>query len=108
MKVDLNNLLTVTEASTRGVSRLVIDAESGVDVVVTRNGKPAAGVVSIKKLKRLSDVERAERSVSLAVLSIARLLTEGKENTVSLATAFERLHVDPGGAISPSRVRKKN
>ncbi len=62
MKVDLENLLTVTEASNRGVSRLVSDAEYGIDVVVTRNGKPAAGVVSIKKLKRLSEVERAEQS----------------------------------------------
>ncbi len=107
MKVDLKNLLTVTEASNRGVSRLVSDAEYGIEVVVTRNGKPAAGVVSIEKLKRLSEVERAEQSVSLAVLAIARLLTEGRGNTVSLPAAYEKLGIDRGDVISPLYQRKK-
>ncbi|AXG79967.1 prevent-host-death family protein [Streptomyces paludis] len=47
--------LTVTEASRRGVARLVADAEQGSDLLVTRRHQPVAAVVGIDRLAALED-----------------------------------------------------
>lgn len=67
MKTDTRNLISVSEASNRGVSGLVADAESGTTQVIIRNSKPAAAVISIAELDRIEEVHEN------AVLLIAAL-----------------------------------
>src|SRR3954454_24252647 len=50
--------ISVTEASGRGVARLVADAAHGSEVVVTRRGTPIAAVVSVERLAALDELRR--------------------------------------------------
>ena len=50
--------ISVTEASGRGVARLVADAAHGAEVVVTRRGAPVAAVVSVERLAALDELRR--------------------------------------------------
>jgi len=47
MNIDTQDLISVTEASNRGVSRLIQDAAQGRPQVVLRNNKAVAAVVSL-------------------------------------------------------------
>lgn len=59
--------ISVTEASARGVARLVADAAHGSEVVVTRRGTPVAAVVSIERLAALDELRRDLRDLALVV-----------------------------------------
>lgn len=67
-------VLSVTEASTRGVAGLLKDSEHGTDTVVERHGKPVAAVVNIRHFEDLRELERDLRSAAL-VLSRAATYT---------------------------------
>ena len=67
------DLVSVTEAASRGVPGLVRDAEQGHDVVVARHGRPVAAVISINRLNRLRDLEADLRS---AALVLTRAMTD--------------------------------
>src|SRR6185436_19805620 len=59
--------ISVTEASGRGVARLVADAAHGAEVVVTRRGAPVAAVVSVERLAALDELRRDLRDLALVV-----------------------------------------
>ncbi|MFT4035090.1 MAG: hypothetical protein QM679_05910 [Patulibacter sp.] len=70
--VDTESLISVQEASKRGVSRLVRDAEEGLERVVLRNSKPVAAIVSMDHLAR---IDRQEALIADLSLTLAREMT---------------------------------
>ena len=72
--VDTADLISISDATKRGVSALVRAAEAGHEQVVLRNNKPVAAVVSIKRLEQLQQVQEDMLDVSLAA---ARMLASG-------------------------------
>lgn len=59
------HVLSVTDATRRGVSGLVADAEHGQDVIVARHAKPVAAVVSMKRFAEIRELEEDLRDMIL-------------------------------------------
>ena len=59
--------LSVTDATKRGVARLVSDAEQGDDVIITRHRRPVAAVVSVRRFQELAELESDLRDLALVV-----------------------------------------
>ena len=87
--------ISVTAASERGVSALLRDAESGVDIVVERHGRAVAAIVSMNHLYELAALASDLRS---AALVLARAATDNGERTdldaVITALGFNRLELE--------------
>ena len=74
MNVDTRDLISVSEANSRGVSRLISDAENGRPQVVLRNSRAVAAIVDIQcmdRLQRLEDLEDDLRLLSIALVRSA-------------------------------------
>lgn len=84
--------LSVTEASKRGISGLVADAERGSGVLVSRHGKPAAVVIGVERLESVFGREDDLRSATLVLL---RAATDSGRRT-SLDEVIQRLGFDRG------------
>lgn len=76
MNIDTQDLISVTEASNRGVSRLIQDAAQGRTQVVLRNNKAVAAVVSIEAIERLARLEELEGDLRLLSVALARTVTD--------------------------------
>jgi hypothetical protein len=63
--------VAITEASRRGVSRLVTDAEAGHATVLRRRAVPVAAVVSYQELQRLAALEHDLTDVALVLTRAA-------------------------------------
>src|SRR5687768_5056198 len=75
--------LAITEASRRGVSRLVADAENGHATILRRHSQPVAAVISFQELQRLQGIERDLVDVALV---LARAATDtGRRTTLDAA-----------------------
>ena len=72
MNVDTRDLISVSEASNKGVSRLVTDAENGRPQVLLRNGKPVAAVVHIGSMDRLQKLDELEDDLRLLSIVLVR------------------------------------
>ena len=59
--------LSVTEASRRGVARLVADAAHGTEVVVERHGTPVAAVVAYERYLELTPLRDDLRDLALVL-----------------------------------------
>ncbi|WP_425827554.1 type II toxin-antitoxin system Phd/YefM family antitoxin [Streptomyces fractus] len=70
--------LTVTEASQRGLAKLVSEAEQGSDLIVTRRHRPVAAVVGID---RLEELENAASDLHDLALVLARSTTDTGRRT---------------------------
>ncbi|NGO40756.1 type II toxin-antitoxin system Phd/YefM family antitoxin [Streptomyces ureilyticus] len=70
--------LTVTEASKRGVAKLVAEAEQGSDLVVTRRHRPVAAVVG---MDRLAALEAAASDLHDLALVLARSASDTGQRT---------------------------
>jgi hypothetical protein len=79
MLIDTDHLLPISEAASKGISRLAADAEGGHDYVLLRNSRPIAAVVGMGKLERLQALDEAEEDLRLMVLALARLITDSGE-----------------------------
>jgi prevent-host-death family protein len=66
-----SHVLTVTEASQRGVAGLVAEAEQGADVVVTRHRRPVAAVVAYHRLEELAQAAEDLRDLALVLARTA-------------------------------------
>ena len=79
--------LSVTDASRRGVARLVADAERGAGVIVSRRGTPAAVVVGVG---RMESILRREDDLRSAALGLARSATNAGDGATldEAITAF--------------------
>ncbi|WP_163542012.1 type II toxin-antitoxin system Phd/YefM family antitoxin [Occultella kanbiaonis] len=84
------HVVSVTEAATRGVPRLVRAAEQGQDVVVERHGKAVAAMIS---MHHLNEIQRLESDLRESVLILARLATDDGTRT-ELDDAIEALGFD--------------
>ncbi len=71
-------VLSVTEASARGVAGLLKDSEHGTDTVVERHGRPGAAVVSIE---HFSDLRELEQDLCSAALGLSRAATDSGHRT---------------------------
>lgn len=76
MKIDTDDMVSVSEASSRGVSRLVAEAEAGREWVILRSNKPAAAVISVERLQRLRQLEEREAGIGQIVTAVTRMLLE--------------------------------
>ena len=82
--------LSITDASAKGVSSLVHDAETGGVVVLERRHEPVAAVIGVRRLEMLRDAERDLRDLGIV---LARAATDdGVRHT--LADVFERFGFD--------------
>src|ERR1700722_16897248 len=70
--------VSVTEATQRGVARLVADAEEGSDLVLTRWHRPVAAVVS---MGRLAELEEAAADLRDLALVLGRVVTDTGRRT---------------------------
>lgn len=70
--IDSESLLSISEASQRGVSALIRAAEEGHDQIVLRNNKPVAAVVS---MRRLDDEQKLRDDLADVTMLAARMLT---------------------------------
>ena len=70
--IDTNSLLSISEASQKGVSALIRAAEEGRDQVVLRNNKPVAAVVS---MRRLDEEQQLREDLADVTMLAARMLT---------------------------------
>lgn len=93
MKINSNDLISVTEASRQGVSRLVSAASEGRDLVLIKNNRPAAAIVGIEKLERLQRLEEYEEDIRLLAMAVVRSVTE-MEPRASLEDAAARFGID--------------
>jgi antitoxin (DNA-binding transcriptional repressor) of toxin-antitoxin stability system len=107
MDVDVDRLITVTEASNKGVSRLAADAEAGEDWILLRGGKPVAGVIGFEKLRRFTALEQIEQrfnaqqeEIGLMVVGLARFITQLKD-AVPLGEVLERYGLGDADVITP-------
>jgi prevent-host-death family protein len=82
-----NRVLSVSEASSRGVAGLLKDSEAGTDTVVERHGRPIAAVVSIQHFGELRELEQDLRSAAL-VLSRAAADNGRRSDLDEVITAF--------------------
>lgn len=65
--VDGVERVSVTEASRRGVARLVADAAHGTEVVVERHGAPLAAVVGYERYTELVQLRADLRDLALVL-----------------------------------------
>lgn len=79
-------IMPITEASRRGISRLVALAKAGDPVVLSRHGKVVAELVSADEMDALRSEKEAMRE---AALVMARFATDSGERT-SLDDAIEK------------------
>lgn len=73
MRVDTRDMVAIGDANTRGLSRLVADAESGRNVVLIRNSRPVAALVSVQ---RFDELEELQEDLGLFALALARIATD--------------------------------
>ena len=76
VRVDTVDMISISEATKRGVSALVREAEAGRQQVILRHSKPVAAVVSTDLLEQLQRLHEELLDVSQAA---ARVLTTSSE-----------------------------
>lgn len=76
MNFDTDDLISVSDASKRGVSSLINEAESGRQRIVLRNNKPVAAVVSMESVERLSRLDELEDDLRLLSVALARTVVD--------------------------------
>lgn len=79
--------ISVTDASKRGLPRLVADAEAGAGIVVERRGVPAAVVVGAERMRSILTREDDLRSAAL-VLTRAAADNGNRSSLDEVLTAF--------------------
>lgn len=88
MNVDTHDMISVSEASSRGVSRLIQDATLGRIQVVLRNNKAVAAVVGIESIERLQRLDELESDLRLLSVALARTVTDtGRRYTLDEVAA---------------------
>ena len=87
--VDTADFISISDANRLGVSALVREAEAGHELIVLRNNKPAAVVVSIQRWEQL---QRLQEDLIDLTLAAARSVTTGPDR-YSLDEVFARFGV---------------
>lgn len=93
MRIDLADLISVTDANNKGLSKLVNEASEGRQFVVLRNNTPTAAIVGMDKLERLGQLEELQEDMRLLAITLARTVTDTGRR-ISLEDAAASLGVD--------------
>lgn len=93
MNVDTNDMISVTEASKKSVSRLVAEAMGGRTFVVMKNNRPAAVIVGQEQMERLQRLDDMEQDLRLWTVALVRTITDSGER-YDLADVAEEFGVD--------------
>ncbi len=88
----LPEVLSVTEASARGISKLLSEAGEGAEFIVQRHHKPVAAIIGIERMSR---IEELEADLQSAALVLARLATDSGNRT-TLDEVIERFGFSRG------------
>ncbi len=86
--VDTANIISISEATKRGVSKLAREAAKGKghEQILMRHNKPVAAVVGMDRLEELEEIdelERIEEDLLDIVLATSRMITDtGKRFTL--------------------------
>ncbi len=64
MKIDTDDMVNVSDASSKGVSWLVREAENGRTLLIVKNSEPAVVVTSVETMTRLDRVDEAAENLS--------------------------------------------
>lgn len=94
MNIDTEDLISITEANTRGMSRIVTDAENGRAQVLIRNNKPVAAIVDIDTMRRIRRVEEMEDDLRLLSIVLVRAAADSGRR-YSLEEVMARFGIDP-------------
>lgn len=79
MQLDSEDLISVTDASKVGVSKLVTEALEGKTHVVMKNNRPAAVIANIEQFERMQRIDDIEQDLRLLMLAVTRLVTDTGE-----------------------------
>lgn len=96
MNVDTRDLISISEASTRGVSKLVADAENGRPQVLMRNSKAVAVVVNMESMDRLQRIDELESDVRLLSIALVRAAADDGRR-FDLDDVLAEAGIDPDG-----------
>ena len=81
MLVDTEDLMSISEASKKGVSSLARSAQEGRDVVLLKNSEPVAAIVSMGRIEHMQNLEEAEEDLRLMALSLSRVVSDNGNRT---------------------------
>ena len=98
--IDTREMISVSDASRLGVSKLAADAQAGRDFVIMRHNMPAAAVVGMEKLQRLRELEEREAGVAALVTAVCRLVTEA-DDALPLDEVQRQLGISDDEIIEP-------
>lgn len=79
MNVDTKDMISVTEISKNGVSKLIAEAMDGRTFVVMKNNRPAAVIVGTEQMERLQRVDAMEQDLRLWTVALVRTVTDTGE-----------------------------
>ena len=94
MKIDTDDMVSVTEVNSRGFSWLIGEAAAGRNMLVLKNNAPAAVVVSPEVAGRLQALEGMEEDLRLLALTLIRMATDSGER-IDVRDLAKELGVDP-------------
>lgn len=98
MKIDTADMISISEASSLGLSRIANDAAEGRARVILRNNRAIAAVVSVTVMDRLQELDEREENLRLLGVALARLATDtGKRTTLRDAAARFGIDLDSLG-----------
>lgn len=72
MKVDTRDMVNVSDASRKGVSWLVGQAEEGRTVLIVKNSAPAVVVTTVANMERLEEIDETIENLQLLAAAITR------------------------------------
>lgn len=96
MNVDTRDLISVSEANSRGISKLISDAEDGRPQVVLRNSKAVAAIVDIECMDRLQRLEELEDDLRLLSIALVRSAADSGRR-YELDDVLAEIGIDPDG-----------
>lgn len=93
MKVNVHNIVSVSQVSQKGVSWLVSQAEAGNDMLILKNSEPAVVVTHVDTMSRLSDMEDFASDLRLFAATLARETVDSGDR-FDLDEMLEEFNVD--------------
>ncbi|MQA16077.1 MAG: prevent-host-death family protein [Pseudonocardiaceae bacterium] len=94
MNTDTRDLISVSDASNKGVSKLVTEAENGRPQVLLRNSKAVAAIVDIDCMDRLQRLEELEDDMRLLSIALVRAAADSGRR-YDLDDVLAEANIDP-------------
>lgn len=78
MKTDTEHLISVTELS-KNPSKFITEASEGAPLVILKNNRPTAVIMSARDAERLGDLDEIGENLQLWALALVRSMTDSGE-----------------------------